>query len=327
MKLTGKPIDPTATIRRILRPRAIRGSRAAVVLAAGAAAVAIPLAASASAQAAPTSATTITAGHHAGTIPPQALRLIRESRHLPAHQAGPRILRSAKPNATGTANSQAWGGYVDSAKSVAFRYASANFNIPSLNCASSPPGSSGFALADPSVGLGGFTSSGVSGEQVGALVYCSGSTQVGPVLWYYTQSTGIVGMTDANSGDAVQLSVYYNKTTGDYSLSAADLTNPSDGFNHTYFCTTCDNSSAEVVTQAYFNTNDPVNGYNLADYGAVSPTSVAVTARNGTHGTLASNSVWGSTNVKMIDGTGQALETAGPLQGGSAFLESWHQAS
>src|SRR5215472_5370270 len=169
MKLTGKPIDPTATIRRILRPRAIRRPRAAVVLAAAVTSVAIPLAVSASAQAAPTSATTITAGHNARTIPPQVLRLIRESRHLPpAHQAGPRILRSATPNATGTANSQAWSGYVDSARNVAFRYVSANFNIPSLNCASSPPGSSGVAAADPSVGLGGFSSNGVSGEQVGA---------------------------------------------------------------------------------------------------------------------------------------------------------------
>jgi Peptidase A4 family len=326
MKLISKPIDPTATIRRILRPRAIRRSRAAVVLAAAVATVAIPLAASASAQAAPTSATTIT-GHHARTIPPQVLRLIRESRHLPsAHQAGPR-LRSATPNTTGTANSQAWGGYVDSAKNVAFRFVSANFNIPSLNCASSPPGSSGYALADPSVGLGGRTSNGVSAEQVGVLEYCSSGSQVGPYLWYYTQSTGLVVPTSASPGDALQLSVYYSKTTGDYSLSAADLTNPSDGFNQTYFCTTCDNSSAEVVTQAYYSTNDPVNGWNLADYGALSFTNAAVTDRSGQKGTLASNSAWGSTNVKMIDGTGQTLETAGSLQGGSAFLESWHQAS
>ena len=107
-----------------------------------------------------------------------------------------------------------------------------------------------------------------------------------------------VVFTGASPGDALQASTYYNSSTGNYSLVVTDLTQSGAGVSETIKCAgTCQNSSAEVVSEA------PGGGppaYGLADYGAQNYTTVGVTSRSGTKGTLAANKLWSSDSIKMV---------------------------
>src|SRR5215475_12874184 len=108
-----------------------------------------------------------------------------------------------------------------------------------------------------------------------------------------------VVFTGAAPGDAIQASTYFNSSTGKYSLVVTDLTQSGAGVSETIKCAgTCDNSSAEVVSEA------PGGGppaFGLCDFGAENYTSVGVTSRNGTKGTLAGNSLWKSDSIKMVN--------------------------
>lgn len=64
----------------------------------------------------------------------------------------------------------------DSGKHI--RFASANFTIPSVNCANSPVGSSGFAYAAHWVGIDAFNDSTV--EQTGVDAFCDSTGTPGP---------------------------------------------------------------------------------------------------------------------------------------------------
>ena len=236
--------------------------------------------------------------------------------HLPR----PKIIRPGTARANGSATSGNWSGYVDIAnKGVSLRYVTADFNIPNLNCANSTPGTSGFSYYSGWTGLDGWTDGTV--EQQGIESYCSGSTQ-GLWVFYEMYPAAPVVFTGASPGDALQASTYYNTSTGNYSLVVTDLTQGGAGVSETIKCAgTCHNSSAEVVSEA------PGGGpptYGLADYGAQNYTTVGVTSRSGTKGTLAANKLWSSDSIKMISASsGDTLSTVGGLQGNTAFVAKW----
>ena len=237
---------------------------------------------------------------------------------LPAeHLPRPRII---KPGANGSATSGNWSGYVDAAdKGVSLRYVTADFNIPNLNCASSTPGTSGFSYYSAWTGLDGWNSGTV--EQQGIESFCSGSTQ-GLWVFYEMYPAAPVVFTGASPGDALQASTYFNSSTGNYSLVVTDLTQGGAGVSETIKCAgTCQNSSAEVISEA------PGGGpptYGLADYGAQNYTTVGVTSRNGTKGTLAASKLWSSDSIKMVaSSSGDTLSTVGALQGNTAFVAKW----
>jgi hypothetical protein len=237
----------------------------------------------------------------------------------PEHLPRPTVIRRPTARQNGAASSGNWSGYVDIAnKGVALRYVTADFNIPNLNCANTTAGPSG-AYFSSWTGLDGWNDGTV--EQQGIESYCSGSTQ-GLWVFYEMYPAGPVVFTGASPGDALQASTYYNSSTGNYSLVVTDLTQGGAGVTETIKCAgTCKNSSAEVVAEA------PGGGppsYGLCDFGAENYTTVGVTSRSGTKGTLAGNSLWTSDSIKMVNSSNNdTLATVGPLQGNTAFLASW----
>jgi hypothetical protein len=261
----------------------------------------------------------VTTGGHTATVTIRGGWKLAHATLPREHLPRPVIIRPGTAHAVGAASSGNWSGYADVANSgAALRYVTANFNIPSLNCANSSGGSGGIYYASWA-GLDGYDNGTV--EQEGIESYCQSGT---PGLWvfYEMYPADPVVFTGANPGDALATSTYYNSTTKKYSLVVDDLTQSGAGISVSESCAgTCSNSTAEVISEA------PGGGpptYGLADFGAESYTNAAVTSRNGTKGTLSAAALWKSYAINMVNQSSHdTLATAGPLQGGTAFLDTW----
>jgi hypothetical protein len=218
-----------------------------------------------------------------------------------------------------------WSGYAVAADSgVRIRFVSANFTIPSLNCANSPLGSSGFAYAGHWAGLDGFNDA--TAEQTGVDAFCDSSGTPAYYAWYEMYPLAPVAFTGVNPGDAIHVSVFFDGSA--YNLVLTDLT--TGGFiNTTQPCpsgSTCRNKSAEVITE------DPggavAGGFNLADFGMANYTGASVTSLTGTHGTLAAQSKdWTSTEIVMEGTGGTMMAVPSALEGGQAFNVAWRSAA
>ena len=150
-----------------------------------------------------------------------------------------------------------------------FRFVSATYTIPSLNCSISP---------DPSfdsqwVGLDGYTSATV--EQAGTYAFCSGGTP-SYFAFYEMYPNVAVPFSGVNPGDSITTSVFFNGSQ--WVLTLVDNTNSAAaGFTVTQSCpsgSTCRNANAEVISE------DPNGGppqASLADYGIVGFTQIAIT--------------------------------------------------
>lgn len=218
-----------------------------------------------------------------------------------------------------------WSGYAAAADSgVHIRFVSANFTIPSLNCANSPLGSSGFAYAGHWAGLDGFNDATV--EQTGVDAFCDSSGTPTYYAWYEMYPLAPVAFTGVNPGDAIHVSVFF--TGSAYDLALTDLTT-GGSIDTTQPCpsgSTCRNKSAEVITE------DPggavAGGFNLADFGMANYTGASVTSLAGTHGTLAAQrNNWTSTEITMEDSGGTMMAVPSALEGGQAFNVAWNSAT
>ncbi|MGN6795826.1 MAG: G1 family glutamic endopeptidase [Streptosporangiaceae bacterium] len=217
-----------------------------------------------------------------------------------------------------------WSGYAAVAKSgVRLRFISASFTIPSVNCAKSPLGSSGFAYASNWVGLDGFDSRTV--EQTGVDSFCDSSGVPQYDAWYEMFPQNPVAFGPVNPGDAMSASVFFSSSTNKYGITLADLTTGAK-MQVTTSCpqgSTCKNSSAEVITE------DPGQSapvVNLADYGMVNVTGAAVTSLNGTKGSLSGNSLWTSSEIVMKNSSNKVMSQPSGLFGGKAFNVTWKAA-
>ncbi|HEY1914595.1 MAG TPA: G1 family glutamic endopeptidase [Streptosporangiaceae bacterium] len=235
--------------------------------------------------------------------------------HLPWQHS-----RSAGPNANSKSSSGNWSGYVDSPKrQTKFKSVTATYNIANLNCANSTPGTSGYSYYSAWAGLDGWNSGTV--EQEGTEAYCDGDTE-GLYVFYEMYPAGPVVFTGATPGDALTVTTTYNRQTGNYTLSVDDLTQNGAGVTVTTPCpTTCDNSSAEVISEA------PGGGpptYGLADYGAQSYANAQVSAYGGTSGGFATGTDWTGYGVTMVSqSTADTLAEPGRLIGGESFVDTW----
>lgn len=217
-----------------------------------------------------------------------------------------------------------WSGYAALAKTGdTIRYAVTSFNIPSINCAKSPNGTSGFAYVAHWVGIDGYSNSTV--EQTGVDAYCSSTAgPAGYYAWYEMYPLSPVAFSGVNPGDAITVSVYYS--AGKYNLILKDTTT-GGSINTTQPCpsgSTCQNKSAEVITE------DPggaVPAYNLADYANVNYTNSGVTSSNGVHGNLGAAAQWTSTEIAMEDPSAVIMAQPSGLEGGAAFDDVWKTAS
>jgi hypothetical protein len=218
-----------------------------------------------------------------------------------------------------------WSGYAAAADSgVRIRFVSANFTIPSLNCANSPLGSSGSAYVGHWAGLDGFSDA--TAEQTGVDAFCDSSGTPAYYAWYEMYPLAPVAFTGVNPGDAIHVSVFFDGSA--YNLVLTDLTTGSF-INTTQPCpsgSTCRNKSAEVITE------DPggavAGGFDLADFGMANYTGARVTSLTGTHGTLAAQpNNWTSTEIVMEDTGGTMMAVPSALEGGQAFNVAWRSAT
>jgi Peptidase A4 family len=226
-----------------------------------------------------------------------------------------------------------WGGHAaTTSPNSTLKQVSAAFNVPSVNCAGSPPGSSGYAYASHWVGLDGYNDD--TTEQAGVAGYCT-STAGAPayVAWYEMFPLPPVPFTGINPGDAITASVGYDRSAGLYNLTVTDVTtggvvSASEPCPSGY---TCRRASAEVITE------DPgggvAGGYNLADFGQENYTGATVVSANGTTGTLTSGfgksgaQLWSGHQIVLVDPSGTPLAVTGPLYGGQAYNIAWSRAS
>jgi len=245
--------------------------------------------------------------------------------HLAVGARLPRTVLPHLPRAA-TVDSQNWSGYAAVANpNVALRYVTSTFKVPSVNCAEVAIGSAGQTYAAEWVGLDGFNDSTV--EQTGVDSYCDSTS--GPATnqaWYEMYPLDPVVFTGVSAGDTIWVSVYFNSSTNEYQLFLDDETTGST-METDQPCpsgSTCDRTSAEVISE------DPggavAGGINLADFGTVNYSTSDVTSRDGTHGTLATNGLWTSTEIIMQDPSGNTMTTPSALtDDGADFSITWNR--
>ena len=203
------------------------------------------------------------------------------------------------------------------------QYITATFNVPSVSCANSVLGSSGFAYASQWVGLDGAFGSSNTVEQDGVDGLCDSSGVPQYVAWYEMYPLAPVSFSGAiNPGDAIQVIVKY-LGGGVFNLVLNDITQHA-GFNVNQSCptgSTCLKSSAEVITE------DPggavPSGVDLADYGMANFTNAK--AAFGSHsGPLLTSTYWtGGYEFLMEDPSAHVMAQPSALFGGQAFSTIW----
>lgn len=212
-----------------------------------------------------------------------------------------------------------WSGYAAVAKkNVHLRYVSANFTIPSVNCAKTQLGKEGLAYASNWVGLDGYKSSTV--EQAGVDSFCDSTRKAQYDAWYEMYPLAPVSFSGVSPGDAITVSIYRNGTK--YNLTLIDHTSGAK-LQTTQPCprhSVCRDASAEVITE------DPGGAepvIDLARFGMVNFTGASVTSASGSHGTLAATKLWTSSEIVMKDSHGHLMAQPSSLEGGKAFNISW----
>ena len=221
-----------------------------------------------------------------------------------------------------------WAGYAavaDAGDQISF--VGANFNIPSVNCASSPRGSSGYAYASHWIGLDGFSSNTV--EQTGVDAYCSTGSSPTYLAWYEMYPLNPVAFTGVSPGDAITVTVTFNSSNSTYHMRLNDVT--TGGYiSSTQACpkgSTCLNSSAEVITEDPGDSVYTSPTVNLADFGMSNFTATRVTSLSGLSGTLSASTQWTSSEIVMEDPSAVAMATPSGLYGGRSFNIAWNSAS
>jgi hypothetical protein len=152
-----------------------------------------------------------------------------------------------------------WSGYVATPKTAGqtFNYVESQWTVPAAKCSASP-----YSFSYHWVGLDGWTDGTV--EQDGTATECQGSGGTTPTYfaWYEMYPAGLSVQFAVNPGDEIYAAVEYSG--GTYYLYLADETT-GNVFEPGLTCGgTCNNSSAEVITEGYVY-NSQYNG--TTDFG------------------------------------------------------------
>jgi hypothetical protein len=208
-----------------------------------------------------------------------------------------------------TVKSNNWSGFATYGDH--FRFVSATYTIPSLNCAISPDGS----FDSQWVGLDGYTSSTV--EQVGSYADCSGGTP-SYFAFYEMFPSASVSFTGVSPGDSITASVFF--TGSQWELSLVDNTNDSAGFSTTQSCpsgSTCRNLNAELISEV---PNGGPPTATLADYGIVGFTHIAITDTAAHHFNIFSPD-WKNDKISEYNlsvKNGDLMQSPSKLEGGAS---------
>lgn len=227
-----------------------------------------------------------------------------------AHPAHPfrthPLQRSTKFN---TVKSNNWSGFATYGDH--FRFVSATYTIPSLNCAVSPDGSTDSEW----VGLDGYTSNTV--EQVGDYAVCSGGTP-SYFAFYEMFPSASVSFSGVNPGDSITVSVFF--TGSQWTLSFVDNTNDTAGFSTTQSCpsgSTCRNANAEIISEV---PNGGPPSESLPDYGIVGFTHIAITDTASHHDNIFSPD-WKNDKISEYNlsvSNGDLMQSPSKLEGGAS---------
>ena len=193
------------------------------------------------------------------------------------------------------ASSSNWAGYVAYRNRVTFRYVSATFYVPYLDC-------SGVTAQNPTyashwVGLDGFISGTV--EQTGILSACvadsSGNVVPSYRAWYEMapNKPGYPAGMTLHPGDQITASVYYNKSGNNYRMMLAD-NNAREQFTVWRGCPSghsCTRSSAEAISEspATIDSSGNLAYLPLADFQAASFARIQLTNTSGDRGGMQTN--------------------------------------
>lgn len=236
----------------------------------------------------------------------------------------PTRLPHPKRVANGVVQSSNWSGYASVIKtSVTISEITADFTIPSVNCAKSPLGSSGTAYDAIWAGLDGFNDDTV--EQEGVDIFCTSTTSAPQYYaWYEMFPKGPVAFTGVGPGDAITVTT--DKSGSDWVLTLHDITTGS-GFATRQPCprgSRCKDASAEVITEDP-GAASPV--YDLADFGMVNQTAILLHSSTGLRGSMYSRKLWNIDEIEMADGSGGLMAVPGPTYAWQAFNNSWLRGS
>jgi hypothetical protein len=201
-----------------------------------------------------------------------------------------------------------WSGYIALPKAggaSTFKSVSAHYSVPSVNCTTTST-----AFAYQWVGLDGETDGTVEQDGVGS--YCVSGSPI-YFAWSEMYPAGVDVQFYLNPGDAVTSSVTYTSSTGKYALALTDLTT-GQSFSTTASCaSTCNNSSAEVITEGY-----PSGSYGgTADFGAEHYDSIQVAGNAGGKGGII-NAHWTAEESIATGATSDVTTEPGALYSTSA---------
>lgn len=256
--------------------------------------------------------------------------------HAAGSQAG--VPAIAAGSITG-AQSTNWSGYAATHGRTTFRYVSAHFNVPYLDC-------NGVSASTPTyaahwVGLDGLRDGTV--EQTGLLTACypnsSGVVEPTYAAWWETYpDRAYYPNITVRPGDSINMNVYYNRSNKKFRLTFSDASN-GQHFTRTVGCpsgASCHRSSAEVISEAPAS----VSGSNvtilpLADYQAAGFGDIQITNTSGSHHGGLTSPGWGAWKITQVsDGTntdahgntipaGRVLAEPTPAYYRKSFLTYW----
>jgi hypothetical protein len=219
--------------------------------------------------------------------------------------AGAAVAASAATAATSVTNLQAvnWAGYASSLGTTTFRFVSAQFTVPTLNCSAvtAPSGT----WAAHWVGLDGFRASSTTVEQIGVVERCNGTTAQYAAFWeMFPNPPGTPSIT-VSPGDVINVSVFFNRSTRKFTLTLADTT-AHTSFSRTRACparATCRRNSAEVISEAPFDVASN-SILPLANFTSASFANTAITNTSGTHRGGLRSPFWNTFKITQVsDGT------------------------
>jgi len=235
-----------------------------------------------------------------------------------------------------------WAGYVASLGTTTFRFVSAKFTVPTVDCTgvSAPDG----AWSSHWVGLDGFRASSATVEQIGLLAGCDGTstTPVYAPFWEMFPNAANEPSITIGPGDKISMSVFYNKSTRKFTLTFSDTTN-GHHFTRTRACpagATCRRNSAEAISEAPAEvTGSTVTILPLANFHRASFANAAITNTSGTHRGGLRSSFWNTFKIiQASDGTnttiagdpitaGTVLDSPTSLSLNRNFTDRWQAAN
>jgi hypothetical protein len=208
-----------------------------------------------------------------------------------------------------TVNSNNWSGFATYGDH--FRFVSATYSIPSVNCAVSPGGS----FDTQWVGLDGYTTRTV--EQIGTYAQCSGGAP-SYFAFYEMYPDAAVQMVAVHPGDSITASVYYSGSSKTWNLTLRDNTEPQLSVSQSQSCPSgsiCSNANAEVISEV---PNGGPPTASLADYGIVGFTQIGITDYSAHHYNLFSP-YWKNDKIFEVNSANNHLmQSPSKLEGGAS---------